>query len=255
MYVCAGEGCNTTLYNNHHPRIWECSFSFCAKVLNASVVNGNYSESLISEVSLNETRHFGPNAFGWSAGRFQSFSTSSLPNQRYKSILNRTFSINLANKLDLGRELQRTLSTTSSDIVGEALNRQDIHQLADRLATSMTNHIRQGPNNTNVPGQAFLTEPYIIVRWYWGMYLAALLAMGLGLFLGTVLTSSKRGMQLWKGSSTALLFARLRGFGDMDWHLGNPKMLDAMAQEVEGRLDPEAPNRLSFVKTAGEVKA
>ena len=44
----------TPTFDISHPEVFECSFSICAKVFNASISTGRLSEALISEIPFSD---------------------------------------------------------------------------------------------------------------------------------------------------------------------------------------------------------
>lgn len=82
----------------------------------------------------------------------------------------------------------------------------DIAQHVDRLATVITNNMRQSSSDA-ITGKAFSQETYVEVRWVWLILPLALLGLTLIFLLGTVIRTSIESdrVGVWKNSAIATL--------------------------------------------------
>lgn len=82
----------------------------------------------------------------------------------------------------------------------------DIGGRFEKMAASMTDYVRSGPNSQLARGDVVLTEAYVITRWLWlvapaTIELSAILFTGLTIFI----SRKSRQVPLWKSSALAVL--------------------------------------------------
>ncbi|PWY82408.1 hypothetical protein BO83DRAFT_353237 [Aspergillus eucalypticola CBS 122712] len=87
---------------------------------------------------------------------------------------------------------------------------KDASPVMKNVAVGITKGIRAGPNSTTITGEAFTTQTYISVRWYWA---AAPIMITILLILFLILivahTARAKGVGMWKSSALALLACRV----------------------------------------------
>jgi hypothetical protein len=77
--------------------------------------------------------------------------------------------------------------------------------MMDRVAASLTKQMR-ATSDLVVYGQAGSLETYIKIHWGWTALPAVVLAGGLVFLAVTIFETSRRGVEIWKGSSLPLLY-------------------------------------------------
>lgn len=82
----------------------------------------------------------------------------------------------------------------------------DIGKRFEKMATSMTDYLRSGPNRNLAPGEKMESQPFVSIRWYYliGPVTIELTALLFGVF--TIFSNRKsRKVPLWKSSALAVL--------------------------------------------------
>lgn len=80
-----------------------------------------------------------------------------------------------------------------------------VETVMDRVALSLTTHVRTYGLGNPTFGSSSAQETYVIVQWSWLILPAFIVSFSILFFLLTILQS--RGMEAWKSSSLALMFA------------------------------------------------
>ena len=150
----------------------------------------------------------------------------------------------------------------TSDIMQALYMTDDLGQLMDNVAASITNHMR---NISSEPalGKVWAIQTYVHVRWIW-LVLPMALAPASLLFLLTAIWSSKRkGVQVWKSSALADIFHGLESPVDVR-NVDQQSDMEHVSKEVFVRLqqtnggiqklvcrdDVTAPANCDLVQTA-----
>lgn len=127
----------------------------------------------------------------------------------------------------------------------------DLSQTIAQLATSVTDHIRVGPNSTTVNGQAFMTRTFISVRWYWIIVPTIITTLSIVFFVFTIISTSKlRGIVLWESSTLALLACKLEQVSEHK-NLGlvkNVGQMEKMAKTMYVSLKEDGGESLCFIE-------
>jgi hypothetical protein len=80
----------------------------------------------------------------------------------------------------------------------------------ERLAIAMTNAIRSSENSPLLHGRAYLSEPYVSIKWEWLTFPLALLLLSLVFLVSTIIkTSGKGAMEIWKNLTMPTLIYNL----------------------------------------------
>jgi hypothetical protein len=118
----------------------------------------------------------------------------------------------------------------------------------DRVALSMTNSIRTGPNQTEVLGSVLVAEQHIQVRWPWMILPAALVLLSV-IFLIVSMVMSTRRCAGWKSSALPSFY---HGFSDLDTSESQPGDIDEMersARSTYARLGTDENGRTRLIQT------
>jgi len=132
------------------------------------------------------------------------------------------FWVNLQDGINIENAINSILTTSfetiskPGDDSARALFRADsFPHTMDRIARSMTNSIRTGPNQTEAHGSVQVAEQHIHVRWLWMIMPASLVLLSVG-FLATSMACTIRQPRVWKSSALPSLYHGLSGWDDME---------------------------------------
>ncbi|KAH7032197.1 hypothetical protein B0J12DRAFT_582831 [Macrophomina phaseolina] len=155
-------------------------------------------------------------------------------------------------------DLVEALYTLGDSGVGDGTPKPEgMNTTMQAVAKSITKLLRTQQNGagsvgsvtgstSTAKGEAWQTETYVHVRWWWLAFPAGMLALTLIFLLGTILSSAASGVAVWKSSTLALLQIRLvdednqhggdAGQGLRDWGTGKLTELNQWANRSELRL-------------------
>jgi hypothetical protein len=160
---------------------------------------------------------------------------------------------------ELDGHLSKILESTSYDYysttykpdvtpgLGEAmLANPNITELADRMATSLTNVLRQY-ENTQAVGTAWESVAFIHVEWVW-LTLPAVAVLGASVVLIMTLIQNRRTV-LWKSSVLPYSFRALQGWKDTEFDMETLEEIRERAKEMTGQLVGDVNERVRLVKS------
>ena len=241
--------------NVSQPTVMECSMALCSKQLYAQVRNGQYSEDVLAQVPLKEVEPIGHAPYGYARSRLQKLEKAVANVMFNKSHPKISYQVNVADKILVAQFLEQILTTNITiGLAGDGPELNALPSLVEKLAVISTNWIRQGPNHTSFPGEGYLIEPYLVAEWAWSVYPIVVLGAGLILFILTVALNSQREIELFKASSTALVFARVRVDEETCLESAKPRELEKTAKAVHVRLMPEHIRGLEFVAASSAIQ-
>ncbi|KAM6518621.1 hypothetical protein FSOLCH5_007384 [Fusarium solani] len=115
----------------------------------------------------------------------------------------------------------------------------NVTRLMDKMATSMTDYLRSGPNSQTATGQRVEVVTYVTIRWLWFIGPAAIELAALLFALLTIASNRKsRKVPLWKSSALAVLACRYEsGEGLIRSKVKDIKKIESMAEETSVRLE------------------
>jgi hypothetical protein len=122
--------------------------------------------------------------------------------------------------------------------------------IMDRVALSMTNSIRTGPNQTEVHGSVLVAEQHIEVRWPWMILPAALVLLSVVFLIVSMILATRRCAG-WKSSALPSFY---HGFSDLDTSESQPGDIDEMersARSTYARLGTDENGRTRLIQTNG----
>jgi hypothetical protein len=152
------------------------------------------------------------------------------------------------------------LAAQSPPILAQTLYAsQNISLMMDRLAASMTKHIRVSRNATSVSGHAFtnatsvsghaLTNAtYVKVHSGWLSLLIATIGMSMLFLLMVIILSHSSGTFLWKSNSLALLSHGLDGWSPTELEATRVVHMTRMARTMDGQLKRDSDGLLKIVR-------
>ncbi|KAN0081758.1 Protein of unknown function (DUF3176) domain containing protein [Elaphomyces granulatus] len=115
----------------------------------------------------------------------------------------------------------------------------------DKIATALTNAVRQGPNTTSITGQAQALDVYIRVRWAWLSLPLMLVVFGVSFLAISIMFSSRPGRHVWKSSTLATIFHRLDGWTPDELDQRTEKDMKAAARKMQVVIDTDANGDIS----------
>ena len=245
------------------PKGSRCTFAFCTKTYpEVHVTNGISDMSapeedilLLDQVS---NRTCGPSCgpeFFWDM-----VANTSVHDARDHS----KYSVNLADYANIQNYMQELFSIGWDDVssstrvpklthpitpdVGRELaNANDVKQMIQAVAESMTEYIRTGPNSTSQTGQSFINKTFIEIHWGWLAYPIGLMVFTLVLLVTVIVKTRINNTIAWKSSSLALLFHKLEGWEMPEHGISSSQELNRMANKMRVKL-AEGENQPAFSK-------
>jgi hypothetical protein len=140
-----------------------------------------------------------------------------------------------------------TLNPDKTPGLGEAmLANPNITEMADRMATGMTNVWRQY-ENTQAVGTAWESVAFIHVEWVW-LTLPAAAVLGASVVLIMTLIQNRRTV-LWKSSVLPYSFRALQGWEDTEFDMETLEEIRERAKEMTGQLVGDGNERVRLVKS------
>ena len=125
-------------------------------------------------------------------------------------------------------------------VYGLALSK-DMDATIRRLADSLTELVRTGPDATETVGQTWVTKSFIKVHWEWLALPLALVVMTCVLLLIVSIKSYREEVAIWKDDPLALLFHNVNSANILPGSKIGTSDLDNLADEVYARLDKDRP--------------
>ncbi|KAH7113747.1 hypothetical protein B0J11DRAFT_139418 [Dendryphion nanum] len=283
IIVAAADGVDS-VYRNATPIALECVISWCVKTFTSSYFEGQYQETVKTEF-VNKTA--GPFPWVSKkvtlAGNNTATSLSYLENITVNPFgPTRDRSVYGSNETDYGASAEAAVGTililddmfpgfitvanaSAPPIIRHQLNLKgsprtqsmeknpwtasnNITGHVERWATAWTNSIRSSSDGQGVPGEAFVEERYVSIRWEWLSLPLGLLLFSFIFLVATVMRSSNEleNVGVWKTSAIATL---LYGLPDaMQKKIttstsgGTPR---AQAKELKVKLLPKMGWRIS----------
>ncbi|KAJ4326309.1 hypothetical protein N0V84_003175 [Fusarium piperis] len=115
----------------------------------------------------------------------------------------------------------------------------NVTRLMDKMATSMTDYLRSGPNSQTATGQRVEIVTYVTIRWMWFIGPGAIELAALLFAIMTMASNRKsRRVPLWKSSALAVLACRNEsGDGLIHSKIKDIKKIEEMAQGTSARLE------------------
>lgn len=236
--------------------IHECSLSWCAKVFLDATAEGSRFSVQVDDYPLDLTGV-------WQGSTDVGYSVY-VAGPGYPSSLNSTFTIQVWNEQALSNFLVSVLDTGSftqfdfqdggeSDTftLGFAMmSSPSVTYMADNIAASLTNTIRNftTDNILHNLGDSTFQIQYILVRWEWLAFPAAIVLLGILLLVITIIQSYRDKALVWKCSSLALLFHPLQGWETQDMADTSRKAMDKCAKDMRGQLSQSENAGLRIIK-------
>lgn len=115
----------------------------------------------------------------------------------------------------------------------------NVTRLMDKMATSMTDYLRSGPNSQVATGHRVEIITYVSIRWLWFIGPTAIEGAALLFALMTIVSNRKsRNVPLWKSSALAVMSCRTdSGEGLIQSKVKDIKKIELLAEETSVRLE------------------
>lgn len=120
----------------------------------------------------------------------------------------------------------------------------------DRVAQSMTNSIRTGPNQTEIHGSVLVAEQHIQVRWPWMILPGSLVLLSV-IFLIVSIVLSTRECAGWKSSALPSFYHGLSGWDSSESHPDGVDEMQRSARGIFARLGTDEDGRTRLMRTNG----
>jgi hypothetical protein len=143
-------------------------------------------------------------------------------------------------------EYSQAWNTTTPGLGEAMLANPNITELADRVATSLTNVLRQYQNEQAI-GTAWESVAFIHVEWVW-LTLPAVAVLGASVVLIMTLIQNRRTV-LWKSSVLPYSFRALQGWEDTEFDMETLEEIRERAKEMTGQLIGDVNERVRLVKS------
>lgn len=213
-------------------QVFQCDMYFCAqKFKGMTVKNGTVDTQEVLQRDMNSTTAGGP-LIGIRA--LQPWEGDSNFTINYYDLQN--IPAFLQSVLDFSNFYYDGLITTS--IQGALTTSTNIPNTITGIATSISNHIRAGPNSTNIVGDAWLQKTYIHVHWVW-LTEPIILVLVASLLLGSVIVLTHRDFPVvWKSSLLPMMLLHLESereeySGEDEWTLSK---METRAKDIKSWL-------------------
>ncbi|KAJ0340696.1 hypothetical protein COL154_013498 [Colletotrichum chrysophilum] len=112
----------------------------------------------------------------------------------------------------------------------------NIAELMDDVADSMTEAFRTSANNTVLDGVAMSSVTYIEITWPPLILPIGLVLMTFTMLVVMIIRNNQRGMPIWKSSSLALLFHELSGWDGSKTAATGPEEVEEQAKSMHTRV-------------------
>ncbi len=114
----------------------------------------------------------------------------------------------------------------------------DIDARFKKMAASMTDYVRRGPNARSAGGERLESQPFVSIRWRYFVAPIVTEVLGVVLAVMTIFSNRKsRDVPLWKSSILAVLACRVdKGSGEVQTEVKDIKKIEEEAENVEVKL-------------------
>ncbi|RAK95697.1 DUF3176 domain-containing protein [Aspergillus ibericus CBS 121593] len=231
------------------PQITECALYLCAQ----KYENNSYTSNHRS-LAPSQTEQLYVN------GTFQLFFSNNLSTGSNVTSFasNTSFRIQGTTLLQILNSFRSTITLSDEIEAGWSISMDDgdgPSPVMAKIATGITDAIRTGANTTTVTGEAFTTQTYISVRWYWAVAPIVITVLSIMFLIAVIIhTARAKGAGVWKSSALALLACRVeRGSEDPDLQSLGASEMERVAKGM--RVSWEDGEQLTLVvEAAREVR-
>ncbi|KAN0075681.1 Protein of unknown function (DUF3176) domain containing protein [Elaphomyces granulatus] len=150
--------------------------------------------------------------------------------------------------VDLGNSNWEVLNNVVAKMLYQVNAGDNVTPRFNKIATALTNVVRQGPNTTSITGQAQALDVYIRVRWAWLSLPLMLVVFGVSFLAISIMFSSRPGRHVWKSSILATIFHRLDGWAPDELDQRTERNMKTAARKMQVVIDTDANGHISLVK-------
>ena len=206
------------LSNQSNPTVTECALWFCIQAVNVSQAAGTQTTTVVN--TWNQASASSDSSGSYTLTSIPpSFNLSSASNYTIDSATLSAYTAYLPTIINgsvSGSNNNYTSTTDAAEAIWLSLDTLDTW--IQRLATSMTNHIRlsgfaaliASDNQAEIQqytGTAYATVPLIHVRWGWFAFPVCMVAFSLMYLVVSMWHASNAGVHVWKSSPLPLVLA------------------------------------------------
>jgi hypothetical protein len=123
----------------------------------------------------------------------------------------------------------------------------NVNSTFDKIATALTNVVRQGPNTTSIR-QAQVPDVYVRVRWAWLSLPLMMVVFGVLFLAISIMFSLRPGRHVWKSSTLATIFHKLDGWTPDELDQRTEKDMKTAAMEMQVVIDTDANGHISLIR-------
>jgi hypothetical protein len=123
-----------------------------------------------------------------------------------------------------------SISRPGDDPARAMFRAESFPDIMDRVASSMTNSIRTGPNQTEIHGTVEVSEQHIRVRWPWMILPATLVVLSVIFLVVTMVMATQR----WAGWKSSALPSFYHGFAAWDSPAPPQSDIEDMQRHAQG---------------------
>jgi len=270
------------------PEVWlesahECIISWCALDFQAThSINGHLRDEsrpapLIvldqichsnesDEISTGELMPFSSTGDNVTSFIVPAYKTENLPqvdcaSSKNGSLLDRSradpnaFWINAQDNRNIVKALGAMFKTTfesisrpGDDTARAMFRAESFSDTMDHVASSMTNSIRTGPNQTEIHGTVEVSEQHIKVRWPWMILPAALVLLSV-IFLIVTMVLATRQCAGWKSSALPSFYHGFAAWEVSESRLADIEDMQRSARSIHARLETDVEGRARLMRT------
>lgn len=187
-----------------------CAFTYCVNKYSASTVNGvlqvNITSTVYGELGSENNILFGNLTISSGIPEAEVSSTNFTMDGETMLLLGATLGKYFIGNITETKLLEETPVTQyTTDVVDTFNQTEDFPGLIQNVAVSMTKHLLSA-SDLFVPGQVFVSEIYIVVRWLWIILPGIIVGLDVLFLVLAIFESRKYQTQLWTGSILPLMF-------------------------------------------------
>lgn len=221
---------------NLGPYAAECILEFCVQLYGAEAHDGNFQEKAIGkplplDAGTNRDVDVGPEslAYYYLTQDGQNYTIGEDAMKGFWFYFTTLFTGSVAQYNSPSRQPEWPSDLTQSVFQHLNATPHTLDSMFNNIAAAATLNVRTRPDAETVHGDALYQQPIVTVRWMWMSLPLALLVLTLLFLVSVAMQTRLAGMQTWKTSSVAALFA-LQGLRDK-------KEMEAVADRMHVKME------------------
>jgi len=241
--VSSARAGSNSVYQNEPPLVHECMLTWCVQTIKSSYAWGVYSEEVVSTYlePISESDAWPWETWDTPIGTWYEYtqnltltpSKARSSGSSHGTVTSNIYHINNythSNVMNFFDDFFPSFYTTANNSTEPALRFMDykngpivktmhwnpweqpnnITRHIERFALALTNAVRSSSSKVMLQGDAYLTEPYVQIRWAWLTFPLVLSILSLVFLVSTIIKTSKDGATgVWKTSAMPTLIYAL----------------------------------------------